>query len=64
TDPLAVGLRTREVLVGRSMGEAPGVDGIIAFAGTAEPGEFVDVRLDGHTAFDFFGTPLSVPVLA
>jgi ribosomal protein S12 methylthiotransferase len=64
TDPLAVGLRTRDVLVGRSMGEAPGVDGIIAFAGDAQPGDFVDVRLDGHTAFDFFGAPVSVPVLA
>ncbi len=27
TDPLAVALRERDVLVGRSMGEAPGVDG-------------------------------------
>lgn len=56
TDPLAVGLRARDVLVGRSMGEAPGVDGAIAFAGDARVGTFVDVRLDGNTAFDFYGT--------
>ena len=55
TDPLAVGLRSRDVLAGRSMGEAPGVDGVIAFRGDAQPGEFVDVRLGGNTAFDFYG---------
>ena len=38
------------------MGEAPGVDGQIAFADPATPGDFVDVTLDGTTAFDFFGT--------
>ncbi|HTD35693.1 MAG TPA: 30S ribosomal protein S12 methylthiotransferase RimO [Candidatus Elarobacter sp.] len=56
TDPLAVGLRARDVLVGRSMGEAPGVDGAIAFTGEARIGEFADVRLDGNTAFDFYGS--------
>jgi ribosomal protein S12 methylthiotransferase len=56
TDPLAVGLRARDVLVGRSMGEAPGVDGAIAFTGEAPIGEFADVRLDGNTAFDFYGS--------
>jgi ribosomal protein S12 methylthiotransferase len=56
TDPIAVGLRTRNVLMGRSGGEAPGVDGAIAFAGDVLPGSFVDVRLDGNTAFDFYGT--------
>ncbi|MEA2722090.1 MAG: ribosomal protein methylthiotransferase, partial [Candidatus Eremiobacteraeota bacterium] len=55
TDPLAVGLRSCDVLVGRSMGEAPGVDGAIAFRGDARIGEFVDVRLGGNTAFDFYG---------
>jgi ribosomal protein S12 methylthiotransferase len=64
TDPLAVGLRAQSVTVGRSQGEAPGVDGIVAFAGDAEPGSFVDVRLDGNTAFDFFGTLVTAPVLA
>jgi ribosomal protein S12 methylthiotransferase len=63
TDPLALGLHARDVLVGRSQGEAPGVDGAIAFTGEATPGTFVDVRLDGHTAFDFYGTlvPALVP---
>ncbi|MBV8645308.1 MAG: 30S ribosomal protein S12 methylthiotransferase RimO [Candidatus Eremiobacteraeota bacterium] len=62
TDPLALALRQaqgdggRSVLVGRSAGEAPGVDGMIAFAGEAEIGSFVDVRLDGNTAFDFYGS--------
>jgi ribosomal protein S12 methylthiotransferase len=56
TDPIAVALRARSVLTGRSMGEAPGVDGTVAFAGDAPAGAFVDVRLDGNTAFDFYGT--------
>jgi ribosomal protein S12 methylthiotransferase len=56
TDPVAVGLRARHVTTGRSDGEAPGVDGTIAFAGDAPVGAFVDVRLDGNTAFDFYGT--------
>jgi ribosomal protein S12 methylthiotransferase len=64
TDPLAVGLRARDVLVGRSMGEAPGVDGTIAFCGDAPVGAFVDVRLDGNTAFDFYGSLARVEVVA
>ncbi len=56
TDPIAVALRARSVLTGRSAGEAPGVDGTIAFTGHAPAGSFVDVRLDGNTAFDFYGT--------
>lgn len=56
TDPLAVALRSRDVMVGRSMGEAPGVDGAIAFTGDARIGEFGEVRLDGNTAFDFYGS--------
>jgi ribosomal protein S12 methylthiotransferase len=40
---------------GRSQGEAPGVDGGIYFSGAAAVGEFVDVTLDGHGPFDFFG---------
>jgi ribosomal protein S12 methylthiotransferase len=58
TDPLAVALRARDVLVGRSMGEAPGVDGgiVFAFDGSVRVGDFVDVRLGGNTAFDFHGT--------
>jgi len=33
SDPNAAALGSRDVLIGRSMGEAPGVDGVIAFAG-------------------------------
>jgi ribosomal protein S12 methylthiotransferase len=57
-DPIAGALGTREVSVGRSMGEAPGVDGNIFVAGSHPVGEFKDVRVKGTTAFDFFGTPL------
>jgi hypothetical protein len=38
------------------MGEAPGVDGGVFFTGDATVGEFVDVQLDGATAFDFHAT--------
>jgi ribosomal protein S12 methylthiotransferase len=64
TDPLAVGLRAQTVTVGRSMGEAPGVDGIVAFAADVVPGTFVDVRLEGNTAFDFYGTLVPAAVVA
>lgn len=47
--------RTRRGWKGRSMGEAPGVDGAIHFTGKAVPGEFVDVTLERSTAFDFHG---------
>ncbi len=40
---------------GRSEGEAPAVDGGIYFTGQARVGEFVQVRLDGHGPFDFYG---------
>jgi len=56
SDPIAAALGSRDVFAGRSMGEAPGVDGAIFFEGAqAEPGEFVDVELQGHGAFDFYG---------
>jgi ribosomal protein S12 methylthiotransferase len=44
---------------GRSEGEAPGVDGGIYFTGNAQVGEFVDVALEGHGPFDFFGRAVS-----
>ncbi len=47
--------RTRRGWVGRSMGEAPGVDGGIYFTGEAASGQFVDVTLEQSTAFDFHG---------
>ncbi|MGH7707827.1 MAG: 30S ribosomal protein S12 methylthiotransferase RimO [Vulcanimicrobiaceae bacterium] len=55
-DPLRAQLGSSNVLAGRSAGEAPGVDGAIFFAGDAALGDFVDVRLDGATSFDFYGT--------
>jgi len=63
TDPLAVALRSCDVLAGRSMGEAPGVDGAVVFRGDARPGTFTDVRLEGNTAFDSYGAqvPAAVP---
>jgi ribosomal protein S12 methylthiotransferase len=56
-DPIARALGTRAVSAGRSMGEAPGVDGLVFIAGTVGIGEFVSVTLDGTTSFDFYGTP-------
>jgi ribosomal protein S12 methylthiotransferase len=63
TDPLRAELGVANVLVGRSMGEAPGVDGAIAFAGKASVGDFVDVELLGASAFDFFGRAAVTPAL-
>jgi ribosomal protein S12 methylthiotransferase len=56
TDPLAVALASTHVTVGRSQGEAPGVDGGIYFAADRPIGSFARVRLDGCGAFDFYGT--------
>jgi len=64
SDPLRGALGTARASAGRSMGEAPGVDGAIYFAGEAEPGAFVDVTLGGTTAFDFFGTLAGSPIAA
>jgi len=64
TDPLALAPGTTEVTVGRSMGEAPGVDGAIFFAAPAVAGTFVDVRLDGAGAFDFYGAVVPAAVSA
>jgi len=55
TDPIAVALKSTTVWVGRSMGEAPGVDGSIFFTEPATVGSFIDVRLGGYGAFDFYG---------
>jgi len=64
SDPMAVALKTTEVCVGRSQGEAPGVDGGIYFVDEAPAGSFVDVHLDGCGAFDFYGTLVRTAVLA
>jgi tRNA A37 methylthiotransferase MiaB len=55
TDPVRAGLGATSAWFGRSMGEAPGVDGGIYFSGQAQPGTFVEVTLDGAGPFDFFG---------
>ncbi len=61
SDPLRGALASPTAWSGRSMGEAPGVDGHVYFTGEATTGSFVDVRLDGFTAFDFHGSLISVP---
>ncbi|MDQ2681786.1 MAG: hypothetical protein M3Y21_12345, partial [Candidatus Eremiobacteraeota bacterium] len=40
---------------GRSMGEAPGVDGGIYFTGDGKIGDFAQVHLQGNGPFDFVG---------
>ncbi|HTC31131.1 MAG TPA: 30S ribosomal protein S12 methylthiotransferase RimO [Candidatus Acidoferrum sp.] len=55
SDPLRAALGAHDVWYGRSQGEAPGVDGGVYFAGDAQTGEFLDVTLDGHGPFDFYG---------
>ncbi len=54
-DPLRRQLGAARAWFGRSEGEAPAVDGGIYFTGGGHVGEFADVRLEGHGAFDFFG---------
>jgi ribosomal protein S12 methylthiotransferase len=64
TDPMAVALGATEVSVGRSPGEAPGVDGGIYFAAHAPVGSFVEVELQGCGAFDFYGMAVAAAVPA
>lgn len=61
SDPLRGALGVKQATVGRSMGEAPGVDGGIFFASEACAGDFVEVTLRGTTAFDFHGELARVP---
>jgi ribosomal protein S12 methylthiotransferase len=63
SDPLRGALGSAQAWVGRSMGEAPGVDGGVYFTGEAVPGEFALVTLTGATAFDFHGTLVASPQL-
>ncbi len=62
--PLRELLGVSQVSVGRSEGEAPGVDGDIYFASEAPIGSFVEVLLTQTTAFDFVGQLVETPVLA
>ena len=55
SDPLRAAIGASQAWVGRSMGEAPGVDGGIYFTGEASPGSFVEVTLNGSGPFDFYG---------
>ena len=55
TDPARETLGVTHAWFGRSMGEAPGVDGGIYFSGDGRPGEFAEVTLTGNSPFDFFG---------
>jgi ribosomal protein S12 methylthiotransferase len=64
SDPLRGALGVSSAWVGRSMGEAPGVDGGVYFTGDVTPGDFVDVTLTGATAFDFHGTLVAARALA
>ena len=64
SDPLRGALGSASAWVGRSMGEAPGVDGGVYFTGSAAIGSFVDVELRGTTAFDFHGRLVAAPALA
>ncbi|MFN2449965.1 MAG: 30S ribosomal protein S12 methylthiotransferase RimO, partial [Candidatus Baltobacteraceae bacterium] len=56
TDPLRASLDAGSAWFGRSMGEAPGVDGGIYFTGEAQAGMFVPVTLEAAGPFDFTGT--------
>ncbi len=63
SDPVRAALGTGTVTAGRSQGEAPGVDGCVYVTDEFEPGTFVDVELQGATAFDFYGAPVRVATL-
>jgi ribosomal protein S12 methylthiotransferase len=55
SDPLRAALGAHDVWFGRSQGEAPGVDGGVYFGANAQIGDFLEVTLDGHGPFDFYG---------
>jgi len=60
SDPMRAHLADGVTWFGRSEGEAPGVDGGVYFndpGARVAAGDFVPVRLTGHGAFDFCGTP-------
>lgn len=64
SNPMRARLGTSNAWLGRSMGEAPGVDGAIYFTGdTQGVGTFTDVTLRGAGAFDFFGRTVRTPAL-
>ncbi|GAC1391069.1 MAG: 30S ribosomal protein S12 methylthiotransferase RimO [Vulcanimicrobiaceae bacterium] len=64
TDPFRPLLGEPRAWFGRSMGEAPGVDGGVYFTGEAQVGDFVEVTLEGNGPFDFAGKLVSKGLLA
>jgi ribosomal protein S12 methylthiotransferase len=57
-EPVIVDSIEGDAAIARSYGDAPEIDGnvIIADGGALQPGEFVDVTIDGHDAYDLFAT--------
>lgn len=55
-EPVIVDSIEGDAAIARSYGDAPEIDGnvIIAEAGSLEPGDFVDVEIEGHDAYDLF----------
>jgi ribosomal protein S12 methylthiotransferase len=55
-EPVIVDSIEGDAAIARSYGDAPEIDGnvVIADAGDLQPGEFVDVVIDGHDAYDLF----------
>lgn len=61
SSPVRMALGTRVVSVGRSIREAPQVDGAVYVAGEHLVGTFVDTRILGYTEFDRFAEPVGIP---
>jgi len=56
--PFRDALGERSVCFGRSIREAPNVDGLVYVGGTHAVGDFVRARVIGHTEFDRYAQPL------
>jgi hypothetical protein len=56
--PVRTALGERIVTFGRSMREAPQVDGVVYVAGKHAVGDFVLASIEGHTEFDRFARPV------
>ncbi len=57
--PVRTALAARSVCFGRSIREAPSVDGVVYVAGTHAVGEFLRARVTGYTEFDRFAEPVT-----
>ena len=57
-EPVIVDGVEGDAAIARSYGDAPEIDGnvIVSGGGHLSPGDFVDVRIDGHDAYDLFAT--------